>query len=261
MRALEGITVLELSRVLAGPWCGMTLADLGADVIKLEPFTGDDTRGLGPPFLEGADGTPREGMSAYFACCNRGKRSLAIDLRAPAARLLLDALVRSADVLIENFRTGTAEALGVGWERLSVLNPRLVYCSISGYGRDGPGAMRAGYDVVVQAEAAGVVAGERLELDHVGAEVGQQHAAPRAGEDPRQFEDGDAFQGAHRPIVCGRRGRMRNCGACRARPRPPLRPGACRACRTCIRTRSSGRWRGSRNGSRIPRTASGRGAS
>ena len=153
MRALEGITVLELSRVLAGPWCGMLLADLGADVVKLEPFTGDDTRGLGPPFLDGADGTPRERMSAYFACCNRGKRSLAIDLRAPAARPLLDALVRSADVLIENFRTGTAEALGVGWERLSVLNPRLVYCSISGYGRDGPGAMRAGYDVVVQAEA------------------------------------------------------------------------------------------------------------
>ena len=131
MRALEGLTVLELSRVLAGPWCGMTLADLGADVVKLEPFTGDDTRGLGPPFLEGADGTPRERMSAYFACCNRGKRSIAIDLRAPAARPLLEALVRSADVLIENFRTGTADVLGVGWERMHALNPRLVYCSIS----------------------------------------------------------------------------------------------------------------------------------
>lgn len=153
MRALEGITVLELSRVLAGPWCGMLLADLGADVIKLEPLDGDDTRGLGPPFLAGADGTPRERMSAYFACCNRGKRSLALDLRAPAARDLLDALVRSADVLIENFRTGAAEALGIGWERLSTLNPRLVYCSISGYGRDGPDATRAGYDAVVQAEA------------------------------------------------------------------------------------------------------------
>ena len=153
MRALEGITVLELSRVLAGPWCGMTLADLGADVIKLESFAGDDTRGLGPPFLDGADGTPRERMSAYFACCNRGKRSVAIDLRAPAAQPLLEALVRSADVLVENFRTGTAEGLGVGWERLSAMNPRLVYCSISGYGRDGPDAGRAGYDVVVQAEA------------------------------------------------------------------------------------------------------------
>ena len=153
MRALEGITVLELSRVLAGPWCGMMLADLGADVIKLEPFEGDDTRGLGPPFLQGADGTPRAGMSAYFACCNRGKRSLAIDLRAPQAQPLLESLIASADVLIENFRTGTAAQLGVGWERVSALNPRLVYCSISGYGRDGPGAARAGYDVVVQAEA------------------------------------------------------------------------------------------------------------
>jgi crotonobetainyl-CoA:carnitine CoA-transferase CaiB-like acyl-CoA transferase len=153
MSALSGITVLELSRVLAGPWCGMMLADLGADVIKLEPFDGDDTRGLGPPFLAGADGTPRERMSAYFACCNRGKRSLAIDLRAPGARALLDALVRDADVLIENFRGGAAERLGIGWERLSALNPRLVYCAISGYGRDGADAGRAGYDAVVQAEA------------------------------------------------------------------------------------------------------------
>lgn len=145
MGALSGITVLELSRVLAGPWCGMTLADLGADVIKLEPFEGDDTRGLGPPFLDG--------MSAYFACCNRNKRSLAIDLRAPAARPLLEALVREADVVVENYRTGGAESLGVGYEELAAINPRLVYCSISGYGRDGPGALRPGYDYVVQAEA------------------------------------------------------------------------------------------------------------
>jgi crotonobetainyl-CoA:carnitine CoA-transferase CaiB-like acyl-CoA transferase len=145
MAALSGITVLELSRVLAGPWCGMMLGDLGADVIKLEPFEGDDTRGLGPPF--------RDGISAYFACCNRNKRSLAIDLRAPAARPLLEALLREADVLIENYRTGTAETLGVGWEEVRAINPRLVYCSISGYGRDGPDALRPGYDYVVQAEA------------------------------------------------------------------------------------------------------------
>lgn len=145
MSALSGITVLELSRVLAGPWCGMILADLGADVIKLESFDGDDTRGLGPPFLDG--------MSAYFACCNRNKRSLAIDLRAPAARPLLEALVREADVLIENYRTGGAESLGVGYEELAAINPRLIYCSISGYGREGPGAQRPGYDYVVQAEA------------------------------------------------------------------------------------------------------------
>lgn len=145
MGALSGYTVLELSRVLAGPWCGMTLADLGADVIKLESFDGDDTRGLGPPFLDG--------VSAYFACCNRNKRSLAIDLRSPASRPLLEALVRGADVLVENFRTGGAEALGVGYEAMSAINPRLVYCSISGYGRSGPEATRPGYDYVVQAEA------------------------------------------------------------------------------------------------------------
>ena len=145
MAALTGTTVLDLSRVLAGPWCTMMLADLGADVIKIESFDGDDTRGLGPPFLHG--------MSAYFACCNRNKRSLAIDLRAPAARPLVEALVRRADVLVENFRTGAAEKLGLGYQTLAAINPRLVYCSISGYGRDGPQATRPGYDFVVQAEA------------------------------------------------------------------------------------------------------------
>jgi crotonobetainyl-CoA:carnitine CoA-transferase CaiB-like acyl-CoA transferase len=145
MTALAGLTVLEFSRVLAGPWCGMLLADLGADVIKLESFDGDDTRGLGPPF--------KDGVSAYFACCNRNKRSLAIDLRTPASRPLLEALVREADVLIENYRTGTAEHLGLGWDAMRAINPGLVYCSISGYGRTGPAAQRPGYDYVVQAEA------------------------------------------------------------------------------------------------------------
>lgn len=145
MAALTGTTVLDLSRVLAGPWCAMMLGDLGADVIKLESFDGDDTRGLGPPFLHG--------MSAYFACCNRNKRSVAIDLRSPASRPLLEALVRRADVLVENYRTGGAEALGVGYEAMAAINPRLVYCSISGYGRDGPQAARPGYDFVIQAEA------------------------------------------------------------------------------------------------------------
>ena len=144
MSSLSGITVLEFSRVLAGPWCGMMLADLGADVIKIESFDGDDTRGLGPPF--------RDGLSAYFACCNRNKQSVAIDLRSPAARPLIEALVRRADVVVENFRTGTAEKLGIGYADLAAINPRLVYCSISGYGRSGPGAMRPGYDYVMQAE-------------------------------------------------------------------------------------------------------------
>jgi crotonobetainyl-CoA:carnitine CoA-transferase CaiB-like acyl-CoA transferase len=143
--ALSGITVLELSRVLAGPWCGMTLADLGADVVKVEPPEGDDTRGWGPPF--------KDGLSAYFACCNRNKRSIALDLRDPATRPALEALVRQADVLIENYRTGGAEKLGVGYEQLRALNPKLIYCSISGYGRDGPQADRPGYDFATQAEA------------------------------------------------------------------------------------------------------------
>ena len=148
--ALAGLKVLELSRVLAGPWCGMTLADLGADVTKLEPLEGDDTRGYGPPFRD-LDGGGR--LSAYFASCNRGKRSIAVDLRHPASRPLLDALVRESDVLIENFRTGVAESLGLDYARVSALNPRLVYCAISGYGRTGPGAHRPGYDFAVQAES------------------------------------------------------------------------------------------------------------
>ncbi len=127
----------------------MTLADLGADVIKLEPLDGDDTRGYGPPFL--GEGDAR--ISAYFASCNRGKRSIAMDLRHPDARPLLEALIRDADVQIENFRTGVAESLGLGYPTLRALNPRLIHCAISGYGRDGPGAQRPGYDFAVQAES------------------------------------------------------------------------------------------------------------
>ena len=149
MSALAGIKVLELSRVLAGPWCGMTLADLGAEVVKLEPLQGDDTRGYGPPFIH----TPQGDTSAYFASCNRGKRSIAVDLRHPEARPLVEALIRDSDVLIENFRTGVAESLGIAYAQARELNPRLIYCAISGYGRSGPGAQRPGYDFAVQAES------------------------------------------------------------------------------------------------------------
>ena len=149
-RALDGLKVLELSRVLAGPWAGMMLADLGADVIKLEPLHGDDTRGFGPPFFRDDAST---GLSAYFACCNRNKRSLAVDHRRAAAAALRDALLRWADVVIENYRSGVAEALGVGHEAAMALNPRLIYCSISGYGREGSQAQRAGYDFAIQADA------------------------------------------------------------------------------------------------------------
>ena len=144
MTALSGVKVLDLSRVLAGPWCGQTLADLGADVIKVESFEGDDTRGMGPPYIGN--------ISAYFSCANRNKRSICIDLHKPESREIIAALVAQADVLIENFRTGTAERLGVGYDALSAINPRLIYCSISGYGRTGPDAKRAGYDYAVQAE-------------------------------------------------------------------------------------------------------------
>jgi crotonobetainyl-CoA:carnitine CoA-transferase CaiB-like acyl-CoA transferase len=149
MSALTGTKVLELSRVLAGPWCGMTLADLGAEVIKIEPLEGDDTRGYGPPFL--GEGAAR--LSAYFASCNRGKRSIAMDLRHPQTRPLLEAMIRDADVLIENFRDGVAESLGLDYATLHALNPRLIHCAISGYGRSGPGAHRPGYDFAVQAES------------------------------------------------------------------------------------------------------------
>lgn len=144
MSALNGVKVLDLSRVLAGPWCGQTLADLGADVIKVESFDGDDTRGMGPPYIGE--------ISAYFSCANRNKRSICIDLHKPESREVIHALVKHADVVIENFRTGTAERLGVGYDMLSAINPRLIYCSVSGYGRTGPEATRAGYDYAVQAE-------------------------------------------------------------------------------------------------------------
>jgi crotonobetainyl-CoA:carnitine CoA-transferase CaiB-like acyl-CoA transferase len=147
-KPLAGVRVLDLSRVLAGPFCTQLLADLGADVIKVErPPLGDDTRQWGPPFL------PDEGPSAYYVSCNRGKRSLALDLARPDARAVLDDLVRAADVLVENFLPQSLEKLGLTAERLEALNPRLVRASISGYGRTGPMAATPGYDLVIQATA------------------------------------------------------------------------------------------------------------
>jgi len=142
---LEGLTVLDFSRVLAGPYCTMQLADLGARVIKVEqPGRGDDTREWGPPFV----GTE----SAYFLSVNRNKESLALDLKHPRARPVLDALVTRADVVVENFRPGTMERLGLGFERVHAQNPRAVYCSISGFGQTGPRHLEAGYDAMMQAE-------------------------------------------------------------------------------------------------------------
>jgi crotonobetainyl-CoA:carnitine CoA-transferase CaiB-like acyl-CoA transferase len=147
---LSGVLVLDLSRVLAGPWATQLLADLGAEVIKVErPGAGDDTRHWGPPFAMKADGSP--GDAAYFLCANRNKRSITVDIARPEGAELLRRLAAKADVVVENFRTGSLEKYGLDQASLAQLNPRLVYCSITGFGQDGPYAERAGYDYVVQA--------------------------------------------------------------------------------------------------------------
>ena len=142
---LTGVRVLDLTRVLAGPFCSMLLGDMGAEVIKIEePGKGDDTRSW-PPFAGGE--------ATYFMAVNRNKRSVTLNLKAPEGQGILRALVRKSDVLLENFRPGTMERLGLGCGALTRLNPRLVYCSISGFGESGPEAARAGYDLIVQAES------------------------------------------------------------------------------------------------------------
>ncbi len=143
--ALTGLRVLDLSRVLAGPWATQTLGDLGAEIIKIErPGCGDDTRAWGPPEIEGA------GFSAYFAGTNRNKRSVTINLASPAGQELLIGLARGSDVLVENFKVGAAARFGLDYATLSQANPRLVYCSITGFGQSGPYASRAGYDAMIQ---------------------------------------------------------------------------------------------------------------
>lgn len=148
---LQGVVVVDLTRALAGPHAAMMLGDLGADVIKIEtPHGGDDTRGWGPPFVEPADA---ERESTYFLSANRNKKSITLDLKAEDGRATLESLVRRADVLMENFRTGVLDRLGFTTERLAELNPRLVVLSISGFGHDGPEGGRAGYDQIAQGEA------------------------------------------------------------------------------------------------------------
>ncbi|UER55287.1 CoA transferase [Kineosporiaceae bacterium SCSIO 59966] len=149
---LAGTVVVDLTRALAGPHAGMMLGDLGARVIKVEtPGTGDDTRGWGPPFVEPVGGGQRQ--STYFLSCNRNKESIALDLKSDEGRDVLEALVRRADVLLENFRPGVLDRLGYSTGRLAELNPRLVVLSISGFGHDGPEGGRAGYDQIAQGEA------------------------------------------------------------------------------------------------------------
>jgi len=147
---LSGVRVLDLSRVLAGPWATQTLADLGAEVIKIErPGVGDDTRQWGPPFTTRADGS--KGDAAYFLCANRGKKSVELDIASAGGAAAVRELARSCDVVVENFKTGGLKKYGLDLASLAAVNPRLVYCSITGFGQDGPDAHRAGYDYMIQA--------------------------------------------------------------------------------------------------------------
>jgi len=146
MTPLDGIRVIELARILAGPWAGQTLADLGADVIKVEAPEGDDTRRWGPPFIEAGGET----SAAYFHATNRGKRGVVCDFRTPDGQEAVRRMVAEADVVIENFKVGGLAKYGLDWESLRKVNPRLIYCSITGFGQDGPYAHRAGYDFIIQ---------------------------------------------------------------------------------------------------------------
>ena len=159
MAPLDGITVLDLTRVLSGPYCTMLLADMGARVIKVEqPGKGDDTRAWGPPFLYPSAQSPRagdpdeKGESAYFLSINRNKESVTLDFKHPEGRAVLEQLIAKADVLVENFRPGTLSRLGLDYDTLSKTYPRLIYCSISGFGHSGPRSKQPGYDAVMQAE-------------------------------------------------------------------------------------------------------------
>ena len=148
---LKGVRVLDLTRVLAGPLCGQLLADLGADVIKVErPHSGDDSRAWGPPYLADSNGNPTK-ESAFFCAYNRGKRSITIDLRKPEGRDLVKKLAQASDVLLENYKVGTLKRYGLGYEQLSEINPKLIYCSITGFGQTGPYRARPGYDTIIQA--------------------------------------------------------------------------------------------------------------
>jgi len=143
MQPLNGIRVLDLSRVLAGPYCTMVLGDLGADVIKVESLEGDDTRGWGPPFAGGE--------SAYYLCVNRNKRGIVVDFKTDEGREIVRDLAKQSDVLVENFRPGTLARLSLDFESISAINPNLIYCSITGFGQTGPLRDKPGYDFMIQA--------------------------------------------------------------------------------------------------------------
>jgi formyl-CoA transferase len=168
---LSHLVVLDLSRVLAGPWCTQLLADLGATVIKIErPHAGDDTRSWGPPYLKDAQGRDTS-EAAYYLCCNRGKLSVAVDFTRPDGQRIVRDLAQQADVLVENYKVGGLAKYGLDYTSLASSNPRLVYCSITGFGQDGPYADRAGYDFIVQGMSGFMsVTGERDDLPGGGAQ-------------------------------------------------------------------------------------------
>jgi crotonobetainyl-CoA:carnitine CoA-transferase CaiB-like acyl-CoA transferase len=165
MNSLDGIRILDLSRVLAGPWCTQTLADLGADVIKIErPGTGDDTRTWGPPFLQDSAGADTA-EAAYYLGTNRNKRSLTCDIARPEGAALIRELVAHCDVFVENFKVGDMARYGLDYASLKTINPKLVYCSVTGFGQTGPYAERAGYDYAIQGMGGLMsVTGERDDL-------------------------------------------------------------------------------------------------
>ena len=173
MNSLNGIRILDLSRVLAGPWCTQTLADLGADVIKIErPGTGDDTRTWGPPFLQDAQGAETQ-EAAYYLGTNRNKRSVTCDISQSAGQALIRELALHCDVFVENFKVGDMARYGLDYASLKAINPRLVYCSITGFGQNGPYADRAGYDYAIQGIGGLMsVTGERDDLDGGPQKVG-----------------------------------------------------------------------------------------
>lgn len=150
---LTGLRVLDLSRVLAGPWCTQIFADMGAEIIKVErPGEGDDTRHWGPPWLTDKDGNPSE-QSAYFLSANRGKNSITVDISTPEGQQIVKDLAAKSDIVVENFKAGALARKGLGYEQLSEINPSLIYCSVTGFGQTGPMAKHAGYDYLIQAQS------------------------------------------------------------------------------------------------------------
>ena len=159
-KPLTGIRVLDMSRILAGPWIGQLLADLGAEVIKVErPGKGDDTRAWGPPFVKDLEGKDTD--AAYFMCTNRGKKSLTLDIAKPEGQAIIRELAQVSDILLENYKVGDLKRYGLDHEALSKLNPRIIYCSITGFGQTGPYRERAGYDYLVQGMGADVKDAEK----------------------------------------------------------------------------------------------------